>query len=569
MQVEKDALRTLELVATERGQAGLAAEAREACSALANRRFNVAVVGQFKRGKSTLINALLSREVLPADVAPVTTAITVVEHGRSERAVVRFEDGREEEIAVEHVRLLVSEEENPGNRKGVRIVRIELPSPFLSSGMRLVDTPGVGSVFETNAEVTRSFLPRIDVAVVVLGSDPPISGEELALVRSVAPGVGHLYFVLNKTDLVSEPTRVKAEAFTHRVLADALGADPGPLVSASALTALRTGSDPGVATLFHNLSELAAGRGFELARASAARAARCVAAHLLQQLALERAGLLAPSEELDRKITAFRDAMRDIDDLALAAKARTKAALSYDWNDWETQKETFLAEARRELLAGLEGELSRADSVSSRGIREAAKNQARLYSRRRVEAWQEHAAAELRRLREGWLLTTSDGTNRLIDRVAEAASDAFGIPVARFEPEILEVDVRPAAFEFYEHVLFLDPQALLGPLVDVLSGRDAVARRAAARAARLADEWLQRNLYEVDQTMIHWLDTLSRQFEEAMRARLDTVQREVIEAVAAGRRRREQGEAAVKRQLDELDRQRSLVLQASTPRSGA
>ena len=122
--------------------------------------------------------------------------------------------------------------------------------------------------------------------------------------------------------------------------------------------------------------------------------------------------------------------------------------------------------------------------------------------------------------------------------------------------------MQPVAFEFYEQVMFLDPQVVVVPLADALSGRGAVIKRAAARAARLADEWLQRNLYEVDQTMAHWLDTLARRCEEAMRERLDAVRREVIDAVAAGRRRREQGEAAVKQQMGGLDRQRSLVAQA-------
>jgi hypothetical protein len=563
MKVQEQALRTLELVAIERGREALAAEARDARSALASRRFNVAVMGQFKRGKSTLINALLGREVLPADVAPVTTAITVVEHGPSERAMARFDDGREEEVELGQVHLLVSEEENPGNRKRVRVVRIELPAPFLASGIRLVDTPGVGSVFANNAEVTHSFVRRIDVAIVVLGSDPPISGEELALVRSAAPGVGRMYFVLNKADLAAEQTRVKAEAFTRKVLAEALGADPGPLLQTSALAALRSGTDPGLANLQDDLTELAAGCGVELALASAGRAVGHVAARLFQRIALERAALLAPTEELDRRIASFEDAMRDIDDLALAAMARTKAALSYDWQKWEARKESFLADARRELVAALETNLGRTESGARPRLRGAAREHARQLTRRQVESWQQHAEGELRGLRESWITATSDGTNRLVDRVAQAASDAFGIPVARFEPEILEVDVTPVEFDFYEHVLFLDPRAFLVPLIDALSSQKAVIARAVARAAGVAGESLRRNLYDVDQTVVQWLDTLSTECEQAMRGRLDSVRREVIDAVAAGRSRRQQGEAAVRQQLDDLDRQQSLVLQAA------
>ncbi len=565
MQAEERALETLEAVARERGQEGIAAEAREARSALAGRRFNVAVMGQFKRGKSTLINALLGRELLPADVAPITTAVTVVEHGPRESAAVRFVDGHEEEVGVDQLRLFVSEEDNPGNRKGVRVARLELPSPLLASGMRLVDTPGVGSVFESNAEATREFLPRIDVALVVLGSDPPISGDELALVKSAAPGVGRMYFILNKADLVSETTRFKAEAFTRQVLRGAVGADPGPLIHTSALTALRGGVDSGVATLMRGLSELATGAGAELARASAVRAARHIAGHLLQQLDLERAALLSPAEELDRRIAAFQNAMCDVEDLTLAALARIKGGLSYDWSAWEAEKEEFLARARGVLVTGVESDIRHVGSASRRRIRATARDHARDATRRQVDAWHERANAEMRQLRERWTSTATEAANRLIGRVAAAAAEAFDIPVAAFEPELLELEARPLTFEFFEHVIFLDPRAVVIPVADALSSRRAVVARAAAAAVKLADDWVRRNFYEVDQALVRWLDALAQTLDAEVRARLDGVRQEVLDAVAAGRRRRAEGEMAVRLQVEAVDRQRALVTGALTP----
>jgi len=563
MKAVERALEILETVAGERRQEGIVAEIREAQAALANRRFNVAVMGQFKRGKSTLINAMVGRELLPADVAPITTAITVVEYGSSERVAVRFEDGREEEISVDQLRLFVSEEDNPGNHKGVRVARVELPSPFLASGMRLVDTPGVGSVFEGNAEITRAFLPRIDVAVIVLGSDPPISGEELALVRSAAPQVGRMCFVVNKADLVQEATRVKAEAFTRRVLRDALGAEPGALFHTSALLALWTRAEPGVTTLMRHLCELAFGSGVELARASAARAARHVAAHLLQELDLERAALISPVEDIDRRIATFVNAMRDIDELAIAALARSKGAFADDRRQWETRREMFLEDARLGVSGALDQKLGELERTRRRQIREVGRDLARVHTRLSVERWHAFARAELRRVRECWVREASCEINRLIERVAEAASTAFDIPVAQFEPKILAIDLQPVVFEFFEQVLFFDPRVVLVPLLDGLSSRKAVARRAAAQARRLAEEWVQRIVCEEDQALIRWIDTLARQLNGAIQGRLQALRREVLDAVDAGRRRREQGENAVKGELEELHRQRNLVLQAS------
>jgi GTP-binding protein EngB required for normal cell division len=563
MQTEEQSLETLERIAEERRQPGVGADVREARAALARRRFNVAVVGQFKRGKSTLINALLGRELLPADVAPITSAITIVEHGERERATVLFADGREEEIHPHDVRLFVSEEENPGNRKGVRAARIELPNPLLAAGVRLVDTPGVGSVFAANSEVTREFVSRIDVAVVVLGSDPPISGEELALVESAAPAVGRLCFVLNKSDRVREGTRAKAEAFTRRVLTAALGRDPGELLHASARTALRERDDPGVAMLRAELAALAHESGGELARASAARAVRRAAAHLLQQLDLEAAALTAPLDELDRRIAEFRAAMRDVDDLAIAVFARAKAAIFYDWQTWKSGKDEFLARAYRAAQGEIEAELARRNEPSRGRIRVAARDLALARARSEVEAWHDRARAEVARLRENWRGRIGEEANRLVERVAAATSTAFGTPVARFEPEAVAVEAAPAVFEFFEGMLFLDPAAIAVPLGHAFLSRRVVVRRAAARAGRLVREWLERNLNEVDQRLVGWLDELTRQLDHALRARLDGVRHEVLDSVAAGRRRREEGEAAIATELAEVQRQRERVLAAT------
>jgi GTP-binding protein EngB required for normal cell division len=572
MQAEERGLLELEIVASERKQDGILAEAREARTALALRRFNVAVMGQFKRGKSTLINALLARDLLPTDVAPVTTAITAVEHGPRERATVRFEDGREEEIGVETIRLYVSEEENPGNRKGVRVVRIELPAPLLASGMRLVDTPGVGSVFASNAEVTRSFLPRIDVAVVVLGSDPPISGEELALVKAASPDAGRICFVLNKADRVREATRLKAEAFTRQVLREALGRDPEVLIHASARVALRDGEDPGVAALFLELSALAARSGVELARASATRAARHVAARLLQQLDLERAALVGPLEEISRRIDGFLEAMRDIDDLVIAACARVKSDFGFDWPEWESRRDDLVNEVVREIGLEIEREADQNSGGGSLHLRGLARETARRRVREEVDGWARRAIGEFNRHSDEQIARVAGETNRLIGRAAEAAARAFDIPVARFEPEALTIHSQAMVFEFIEPVQALDLEAWLIPLLDLFSLRPRVVRRARRRGEELAKEWLRTNLYEVDRHLVNWIDAVTRQLETGMRARLTAMQQEVLDAVEAGRLRRAEGEAAVGEELERLSRQRQtiqgvLVLLRGDPRA--
>jgi hypothetical protein len=103
-------------------------------------RFYVACVGQFKRGKSTLLNALLGACVLPVGVTPVTAVVTVVRYGPAPGARVRMH-GTWTDIPLDALAEFVAEERNPENAKQVEAVEVFAPSRLLETGMCLVDTP--------------------------------------------------------------------------------------------------------------------------------------------------------------------------------------------------------------------------------------------------------------------------------------------------------------------------------------------------------------------------------------------------------------------------------------------
>ena len=165
------------------------------------------VLASSSAGKSTLIGALIGESILPTGFVPVTAVPTVIRYGSAKRARIRSKDGRWLEIGLPELELYVSEEHNPENIKEVAGAEVFVPSPLLATGMCLVDTPGLGSVFSGNTATTQAFIPHIDAALVVTGSDPPLAGEELALVESVAKHVSHLIIVLNKADKASEAER--------------------------------------------------------------------------------------------------------------------------------------------------------------------------------------------------------------------------------------------------------------------------------------------------------------------------------------------------------------------------
>src|SRR5512132_4134140 len=231
------ALRTRRDVAAQMGAGEVAEQAAEAAWRLNELVLEVAVVGEFKRGKSSLVNALLDRQVLPVGVLPLTAVPTVLERG-DPGLVVEFRDGHAERHPLEALAGFVTEANNPGNRPGVARVTARLHAPLLDDGVRLVDTPGVGSVYEHTTAAADAYLPSLDAAVLVTSADPPISKAERAFLGRVAEHAVRLFVVLNKADYLGAADLPATVAFTERVVREVVPQWPGPVYPLSARPAV-------------------------------------------------------------------------------------------------------------------------------------------------------------------------------------------------------------------------------------------------------------------------------------------------------------------------------------------
>ena len=171
---------------------------------LREERANLVVLGEFKRGKSTLANALVGAEIVPTGVLPLTAMVTAIRHGPVPRVVVTFESGERREIGEGQVADFATEAGNPGNVRGAKLLTIELPAPLLAAGIQLVDTPGIGSIFAHNTETALAFLGQVDAAIFVLAADQPLSQTEGELIQTAAARIPQIFFVLNKLDQLGE-----------------------------------------------------------------------------------------------------------------------------------------------------------------------------------------------------------------------------------------------------------------------------------------------------------------------------------------------------------------------------
>jgi hypothetical protein len=170
---------------------------------LAGQRLRVLVAGEAKRGKSTLVNALLGRPVLPTGVTPLTALPTTVRYGQDEGVTAVCRDGHAEDYPLSALDDLVTERGNPGNRRGLASVTVVVDAPVLAQGAELVDTPGTGSVYAHNTAAAEAALTTMDAAVFVLTADPPVSASERAPMARVAGLAVTMFVVLNKADYLA------------------------------------------------------------------------------------------------------------------------------------------------------------------------------------------------------------------------------------------------------------------------------------------------------------------------------------------------------------------------------
>jgi gas vesicle protein/GTPase SAR1 family protein len=216
-------------------RARLLAESRDK---LAAGQLVVVVCGEFKRGKSSLLNALVERPGLfPVDADIATSAVMTLRWGPRDAATVYFAEttpGKPDsapppqEIEVSQAAEFVTEQGNPRNAKNVLRIDMAAPVEHLASGMVLVDTPGIGSLNPAHTAATRAYLKYADAILFAVSASEPASTLELDFLRLALEQCPTVVTAVTMIDVVVDPAPVVAEARTR--IAREAERDPASLV---------------------------------------------------------------------------------------------------------------------------------------------------------------------------------------------------------------------------------------------------------------------------------------------------------------------------------------------------
>jgi GTPase Era involved in 16S rRNA processing len=453
-------LRLLKEVHRQRGSASRLRHCEELMAKLAEDRFTLAVVGQFKRGKSSLMNAILGRELMPTGVLPLTSAITVLRFGPKERLLIEREEanpGFPDEVPLGRVADYVTEKGNPGNCRRVRTATLELPCPFLRRGLEFVDTPGVGSAIVANTTTTCSFLPQCDAVLFVTSVDPPLTRLELGFLREIRALVRKIFFVVNKTDLLTDHERPEVLDFIAETLRSQMRSEEVkifPLSAHAGLSAKLAGDASGYAR--SGLKELEEKLAAFLSEEKAAFFLGTVAdkaVRLLEQEAAEVAlGTRArdiPGAVLSEKVEVFKERLRGqsearqrlCEQLRREVVGKVQSALGPELQLW------LEAEARR-LCSRSERLVARGAWVFSGGMVRRCSGFVRWQLRRSAWRW---VSGQRERLvlvfdevaREHWERLESD-----LCGLSKLAADLLGLGQFGGQPrEVLSPGVSGFKFE--------------------------------------------------------------------------------------------------------------------------
>ena len=293
-------------LAAARGRTDLDAHLGQTRQRLAAKPVTVVVVGEFKRGKSTLVNALLQHAVCPVDADVVTAVPTTVRYADQPRVLsyVRTEDGgRTDEVeeSLDDLHALVTEEADPADPERLRTVEIGLPHRMLRSGLCLVDTPGVGGLDSAHGFLTLGALGMAEGTLFVTDAAQELTAPELEFLKTAVERCPLTALVVTKTDLYPQWRRIVELDRGHLARA---GLDL-PVLPVSSFLRLRAAKDPslndesGFADLVTFLASEVVAKTRAGAAQAAAREVEFVASQLEQESQAERAVLAEPERRAE------------------------------------------------------------------------------------------------------------------------------------------------------------------------------------------------------------------------------------------------------------------------------
>ncbi len=404
-------------------------------------QFRLAVLGQFKRGKSTLLNALLGDQLLPTDILPVTAIPTFIGAAENVDVEVSFNYDRE---PVHHsatsgsslgafLSEYATEAGNPKNQLQVSRVDVSHPSPLLKQGVILIDTPGIGSTHKHNTEVAYQVLPQCDAALFLVSPDPPITEVELDYLKEIHQRLPRTFFLLNKVDFLDEKEKNTSLRFLSEQLSPLCDGAPEvfPVSAKNGLQARLDGDqegwkNSGMQQVEQSLIDFLAREKQQILYDSLQRRICDQVKNIDMQLQLSLSALMLPETELKQRLGQFRQSLPDVKREKQSAKDVLSGDLKRVVESLNQEVERVRTVAKEKIMGQLEYLIQTIPETEEleRTVREMLAEELPAFfapEMRNVAETVRVAATELLTLHQ-------QRSNQLIEQVRKIAAELFDIP---------------------------------------------------------------------------------------------------------------------------------------------
>lgn len=524
---------------------------RDLVEKLEEDRFHLVVVGEFNHGKSTFVNALLGKPVLPVGVTPTTATIHHLKYTDSPQATAVYASGKRESIAFDDVRRFMVGGDKSGD--SIDFLEVGYPAPLLKERILLVDTPGVNDLSLQRADITYSYIPRADAVLFLLDAGQILKESERVFLQDklLKASRDKIIFVVTKWDILSPEERKEAYGYAKAQLGK-LVENPilFPISAEAALSGKQ--AESGLTELVAHLTQFLAEERGRILLDNALGEGLAVASLLQKGLDARARAVAMKGEELERRIAALTT---DLQGQATTIEERRSKI--------REEVQGIKVGANKDLERFIDDLVKRLPNVVESAKGEDLKQYLPAFLEDTFRKWAEseskEIAAQLETLAEKTVALVKEDAHDRAKSVAEAlgASDVKNIDV---EVDRFKYDLGIfALFSIGLGVMFAN--ALVGGLLTLaapvlaLLVKDRVEGEYRKRVLEIAPEVLRTAGAKIGPKISEMVDDFAHKLDAWVVTAGEELHREVLEVLRATQAARAEGEQDAAKVAEELSAQ--------------
>ena len=473
----------------------------------------ISVIGQFKRGKSSVINAILGENILPVGIIPLTTAVTEIRKGEKFKAEVCFGDGTSLEISQTEIEDYCSEQKNKGNHKNVETVKLYTPNHPFGDGVVLVDTPGVGSVNRHNTDSAYNYVQQSDAILFLLSVDSPVSETERDFLLNAKEYATKFFFAVNKCDEISKEDLKVFTDFCKDTISESMGSE-------IVLRPISAKTKDGIKELTESLKKELLASKSQILNRSIEKKVDILVSQAKTKLEVTLKAMSIPIDELNEKISRMEEKEQELtvfaDELSVLAKHRTDLLVK----DIRKYFDECATELKKDTDNKCDALYQANKNLSAKEFETKMQSEINLYMREKLTELNDKGIQMLEKGYESIVGILNGKADEAAQYISQIFKEEFGTeyPVSKSDFQVSERS------DFLFHIGLESKFMMDLEFLSRLLSKNAENRRFYKRAKRQAINDVDRNLNNMisnySYKMQESLRTLCRQLNDSIKAQI-------------------------------------------------